>query len=178
MSKILVIDDVASQQNDLICRVRQDTGYTVSHAHDRDEVMQNIELNKPNLIVLDVDMERMNGYEVLLELRENEKTRQILVVVSSTKNTDFDKAWSFESGADAYVTKPIDAEHLVSIVKQLLGNQLPQIAATIAPKTNTALFFDMLDEMLEAEESMGSPIAIADAPITKTPVAPNSLGRN
>lgn len=119
MSKILVIDDVANQP-DPICRALQDAGYVVSYANDSDKVMQNIELNKPNLIVLDVVMECMNGYQVLWELRENEKARLIPVVVSSTKNTDFDKAWSMELGADAYVTKPIDAEHLVSIVQRLL----------------------------------------------------------
>ncbi len=119
MPKILVVDDLASQQ-DPICRALQDAGYAVSHANDGDEAIQNIELNKPDLIVLDVVMERMNGYQVLWELRENEKARLIPVVVSSTKNTDFDKAWSMELGADAYVTKPIDAEHLVSIVQRLL----------------------------------------------------------
>jgi CheY-like chemotaxis protein len=162
MSEILVVDDVASQQ-DLIYRALQDAGYTVSYAHGGDEAMQNIELNKPNLIVLDVVMERINGYEVLWGLRENEKTRQIPVVVSSTKNTDFDKAWSFELGADAYVAKPIDANHLVSIVQQLLGTQLMQLQTTSSPQADTTLFFDMLDEMLEAEESISSPIAIADS---------------
>jgi CheY-like chemotaxis protein len=119
MSKILVVDDVASQQ-DLICRALQDAGFAVSRANDGDEVMKNIELNKPNLIVLDIIMERMNGFEVLRELRENEKTKRIPVVICSTKNTDFDKTWSLDLGADAYVTKPIDAEQLVSIVQRLV----------------------------------------------------------
>jgi CheY-like chemotaxis protein len=162
MSKILVVDDVASQQ-DLICRALQDAGYTVSHAHDGDEVIQNIELNQSNLIVLDVDMKCMNGYEVLWELRENERTKRIPVVVSSTKNTDFDKVWSFELGADAYIARPIDTEHLVSIVQQLLGTQLMQPETTISPKADTTLFFDMLDEMLAAEVSINSPMAIADS---------------
>jgi DNA-binding response OmpR family regulator len=103
------------------------------------------------------------SYEVLWELRENEKTRQIPVVVISAKNTDFDKAWSMELGADAYVPKPIDAEYVVSIVQHLLENQLMQLETTISPKADTALFFDMLDEMLEAEESIGSLISIVDS---------------
>ena len=157
MSRILVVDDVASQQ-DLICRALQDAGYTVSQAHDGDEVMQNIELNKPDLIVLNVVTERLNGYEILRKLRENERTKRIPVVVSSTKNTDFDKAWSMELGADAYVAKPIDAEYVVSIVQQLLETQLMQPETTISPEADTALFFDMLDEILGTEESIGSPI--------------------
>ena len=59
MSRILVVDDVVNQQ-DLIYQALQDAGYTVSYAHDGDKVMQNIELNKPNLIVLDVVMECMH----------------------------------------------------------------------------------------------------------------------
>lgn len=119
MSKVLVVDDVASQQ-DLICRTLQDAGYGVSRANDGDEVMKHVEQDKPNLIVLDIIMERMNGFEVLRELRENEKTKRIPVVVCSTKNTDFDKSWSMDLGADAYVTKPIDASQLVSIVQRLI----------------------------------------------------------
>lgn len=162
MPKILIVDEVASQQV-FICRALQNAGYTVSLIHDGDEVMQNIELIKPNLIVLDVDMERMNGYELLWELRENEKTKQIPVVACSTKITNFEKNWSLDLGADAYVPKPIDAEHLVSIVQRLLKTQVQQLEATTAPKADTGHFFDMLDEMLEAEESINSSIAIADS---------------
>jgi CheY-like chemotaxis protein len=119
MSKVLVVDDVALQQ-DLICKALQDAGFSVCRASDGDEVMQRVEQDKPNLIVLDIIMERMNGFEVLRELRENDKTKRIPVVVCSTKNTDFDKAWSMDLGADAYVIKPFDPAQLVSIVQRLL----------------------------------------------------------
>jgi CheY-like chemotaxis protein len=119
VSKVLVVDDVATQQ-DLICRTLQDAGYAVCRANDGDEVMKQIERDKPDLIVLDIIMERMNGFEALRELRENDRTKKIPVVVCSTKSTDFDKAWSMDLGADAYVTKPIDATQLVSIVQRLI----------------------------------------------------------
>jgi CheY-like chemotaxis protein len=119
MHKILVVDDVASQQ-DLICLALQQAGFIVSRASDGDEVMEQVAINKPHLIVLDIIMERMNGFEALRELRENEQTKRIPVVVCSTKNTDFDKAWSLDLGADAYVVKPFDPAQLVSIVQRLL----------------------------------------------------------
>ncbi|WP_019502881.1 response regulator transcription factor [Pseudanabaena sp. PCC 6802] len=119
MPKVLVVDAVASQQES-ICRALQDAGFIVSRANDGDEVMKNVELHKPNLIVLDIIMEHVNGFDVLRELRENEKTKRIPVVVCSTKNTDFDKVWSLDLGADAYVTKPVDAEQLIGIVQGLI----------------------------------------------------------
>jgi CheY-like chemotaxis protein len=119
MSKVLVVDDVSVQQ-DLICKALQDAGMSVCRANDGDQVMQRVEQDKPNLIVLDVIMERMNGFEVLRELRDNEKTKKIPVVICSTKSTDFDKSWSMDLGADAYVVKPFEPEQLVSIVQRLL----------------------------------------------------------
>jgi CheY-like chemotaxis protein len=119
MHKILVVDDVISQQ-DLICQALQQAGFTVNRASDGDEVMRQVSQSKPHLIVLDIIMERMNGFEALRELRENEHTKRIPVVVCSTKNTAFDKAWSLDLGADAYVTKPFDPVQLVSIVQRLL----------------------------------------------------------
>ena len=60
MSKVLVVDDVVAQQ-DLICRTLQNVGISVKRASDGDEVMKHIEQDKPDLIVLDLIMERMNG---------------------------------------------------------------------------------------------------------------------
>lgn len=119
MPKVLVVDDVTAQQ-DLICRTLQNAGISVNRASDGDEVMKRIEQEKPDLIVLDLIMERMNGFEALRELRENAKTQKIPVVICSTKSTDFDKTWSLDLGADAYITKPFEPEQLVSIVQRLL----------------------------------------------------------
>ncbi len=119
MAKVLVVDDVQSQQ-DQICQALQDAGITVVRANDGDEVMAKVEAEKPNLVILDIVMERMNGFEALREIREHESTKSLPVVMCSTKSTDFDRSWSIDCGADAYVTKPFEPGQLVSIVQRLL----------------------------------------------------------
>lgn len=121
-SRIIVlnqVDDVPSQQ-DLICKALEQAGYVVTRANDGDEVLQKIEKDMPNLVVMDVVMERMNGFETLREIRDNPKTKRLPVVICSTKNTDFDKSWGADLGADAYITKPFEPEQLVSMVQRLL----------------------------------------------------------
>ncbi len=119
MVKILVVDDVQIQQ-DLICRSLQDAGMFVTRAKDGDEVMACVAREKPDLVVMDVVMERMNGFEALRELKESDATQGIPVVICSTKDTDFDKAWSLDLGASAYLTKPFEPATLVETVQKLI----------------------------------------------------------
>lgn len=119
MANILVVDDVPTQQ-DIICAALQNAGFKVTRANDGDEAIQKIQDQAPDLVVLDVIMPRMNGYEVIRELRDNEKTQKLPVVVCSTKGTDFDKSWAEDLGADAYITKPFDPKQLISMVQRLL----------------------------------------------------------
>lgn len=117
MAKVLVVDDVPTQL-ETICRALQEAGFAVCRAMDGDEVMKRIEQDRPDVVVLDIVMERMNGFEVLREIRENDQTQRLPVVMCSTKSTDFDKSWSMDLGADAYVTKPLDTNQLVSVVQK------------------------------------------------------------
>ncbi len=119
MAKILVVDDVPTQQ-ERIRQTLQKAGMTVVTANDGDEVMGKVESEQPNLVILDIVMERMNGFEALRALRENENTKWLPIIMCSTKDTNFDKSWSLDCGADAYITKPFEPEQLVNIVQRLL----------------------------------------------------------
>lgn len=117
--KVLVVDDVPTQL-ELIAAALNDAGMQVIRANDGEEAIASIHAQVPDLVVLDVIMPRMNGFEVIRELREDDRTKRLPIVICSTKNTTFDQSWAMDMGADAYVTKPFAPEHLVSIVQRLL----------------------------------------------------------
>lgn len=121
MSKVLVVDDIATEL-EIICRILQEAGIDVERAIDGDEALARIYESPPDLVVLDVVMPTMNGFEVVRELRDNEKTKHLPVVFCTQKNTAIDKIWGMDMGADAYVTKPFDPQQFVDIVKKLMVN--------------------------------------------------------
>jgi len=120
MSKILVVDDVPSEL-EIICRILLDVGLEVIRAGNGEEAIARIREMSPDLVVLDVVMPRMNGFEVIRELRSDRKTAHLPVVFCTHKNTDIDKAWGTDLGADAYLGKPFEPQQLVNIVQRLLS---------------------------------------------------------
>jgi DNA-binding response OmpR family regulator len=75
----------------------------------------------PDLVVLDVMMPRMSGYDVCQKLRENPATRALPIIMLSAKGRDVEVTKGMAVGADAYVTKPFSTKELVARVQQMLG---------------------------------------------------------
>jgi twitching motility two-component system response regulator PilH len=119
MSKVLVVDDVESELA-IISRILQDAGLEVIRASNGEEAIASIRETPPDLVILDVVMPRMNGFEVIRELRSDPKTASLPVVFCTQKNTDIDKSWGMDLGADAYINKPFEAKQFISIVQRLL----------------------------------------------------------
>ncbi len=119
MSKVLVVEDNRTYQ-EMIVNLLKESGMEVATANDGVEAMEAIQAQIPDLVVLDVVMPRMNGYEVCREIKGAPQTQQVLVVMCSTKDQEFDRHWASKQGADAYITKPFKPQELVATIKQLL----------------------------------------------------------
>jgi twitching motility two-component system response regulator PilH len=119
MSKILVVEDNRTYQ-EMIANLLKENGLEVSTANDGVEAMESIKGSLPDLVVLDVVMPRMNGYEVCREIKANPQTQNVKVVMVSTKDQEFDRHWANKQGADAYITKPFKPQELVATIKQQL----------------------------------------------------------
>jgi twitching motility two-component system response regulator PilH len=104
----------------MITKILQESGMIVQSASDGLEAMEMIQQNCPDVLVLDVVMPRMNGYELCRKLKADPKTEKVLVVMCSTKGEEFDKYWGMRQGADAYIAKPFQPAELISTIKQLL----------------------------------------------------------
>ena len=120
MATVLVVDDVASELK-MIGDIMTKAGFEVMKAADGYEAVKFAEEKKPDLLVLDIIMPKMNGFEVVRELRSNPKTEKLPIVLCSQKNTEIDRVWGMEQGADAYLTKPFEPKQLVDIVQRLLS---------------------------------------------------------
>lgn len=92
-------------------------------AKDGAEAQKKIAATPPDLVVLDIVMPNMNGYELCRWIKNNPKTQDVPVVICSSKSEDFDRYWGMKQGADAYIAKPFRPDEMVETVKQLLRNR-------------------------------------------------------
>lgn len=122
MIKVLIVEDSLTQRQ-MISELLKHSGFKVYFARDGVEALEVLEQNIPDLIVLDIVMPRMNGYEVCRHLKSDPKTKNLPVVMCSSKAEEFDKHWGMKQGADAYITKPFQAKDLIYVIKELVQTQ-------------------------------------------------------
>ncbi len=120
MSIALVVDDSLTTMNILSCCLKQE-GIDVLTAQNAVEALAKISTNKPDVIILDVVLPDRSGFEICRDLKAQAETRNIPIVICSTKATEMDKFWGKKQGADAYLVKPIDQEELVKTVQRFIN---------------------------------------------------------
>ena len=117
--KILVVDDIPLNVL-LVKKMLQPLGFTTDEAEDGIVALEKIVSQKPDLILLDLMMPRMDGFEVLRRLRADATTKSIPVIILSALNSNDDVAKGIAMGAEDYITKPIIMERLqTSVVEQV-----------------------------------------------------------
>jgi CheY-like chemotaxis protein len=119
--RILVVDDEARVREMIDFRLRL-FGYEVLHAEDGKEALAIASKEKPDLVLLDVMMPELDGFQVCKRLKQHEKTRDIPVVMLTAKAEAKDVTRAFNSGAVDYVVKPYDPTVLQQKVAQSLGS--------------------------------------------------------
>ena len=116
--KILAVDDERHIVR-LIQVNLERAGYQVMTAFDGPEALKKVEAEKPDLIVLDVMMPRMDGFEVLKRLKAKPETSEIPVIMLTAKAQDADVFRGWSSGVSAYLTKPFNPLELITFVKRI-----------------------------------------------------------
>lgn len=96
-------------------------GYQVETASDGLEALKRVSENKPNLILLDVMMPNMDGYEVAKRLKGDPATSDIFILILTAKGQEKDKMRSVSLGVDEHLTKPFSPNKLLERVKEILG---------------------------------------------------------
>ena len=120
--KILVVDDSTTNVV-LLEAILDEKGYQIETALNAKEARNIIERDKPDLILLDLLMPKISGFEFLEELRKNEETKNTPVIVVSALTDEENVERIMQLGAVDYVKKPIDLQYLVSRVESVLQNE-------------------------------------------------------
>jgi len=117
--RILLVDDDKELLAALEVKLQKE-GYQIDTAPDGEVALKKIRAKLPDLVILDVNMPRMNGMDVCRALRSNDKTRDLAVIMLTARNDEVDRILGLEFGADDYVTKPYNPRELILRVKGLL----------------------------------------------------------
>jgi DNA-binding response OmpR family regulator len=121
--KVLVVDDSWTDLT-LMASPLRESGFEVITAVDGDEAVEKVLQEHPQCVLLDVVLPKQNGFQVCRRLKQMEQSRHIPVILVSGKNTDLDKRWGLQQGADMYITKPFSKEELVTSVRSVIGFSL------------------------------------------------------
>tara|TARA_B100000315_G_scaffold219503_1_gene221476 strand:+ start:192 stop:590 length:399 start_codon:yes stop_codon:yes gene_type:complete len=117
--KILVVDDDPDIVMLLNTRLKA-SGYEVISASDGEEGLRSIRENKPNLVILDVMMPKMNGFQVSRMVKFDKKLKNIPIILLTARGQEKDKSTGAQVGADEYMTKPFDSKVLMATIERLL----------------------------------------------------------
>ncbi len=120
MTNVLVVDD-SHAQREMICDILKEKGYDVTEAENGKKAQETLKANNNfDLVITDVVMPEMNGYEFVRWIKNQPETQDIPVLMCSTKSEEFDQYWATRQGADDYITKPFKPGDLVKKVSDLL----------------------------------------------------------
>ena len=117
--KILVVDDSPTQLR-LAATPLMEKGYEVVTATNGEEGLQAALTERPDVIVLDVVMPIMDGFQACRKIKASPEIKQTPVIMLTTKNQKADEFWGKRQGADVYLTKPFEPEDLLAAVGQFL----------------------------------------------------------
>ncbi|MBI5559269.1 MAG: response regulator [Deltaproteobacteria bacterium] len=141
-TKILIIDDNIDTVELLRKRFRTE-GYDTDEAYDGEEGLHKVRDYDPDLVILDVMMPKIDGYEVCRRIKQDETLKHIPILMLSAKGRVPDKVRGLDIGADGYITKPFDFKEVVARVRSLLSQKIA--SKKLADKEK----FDALDHLVD-----------------------------
>jgi twitching motility two-component system response regulator PilH len=118
IKKVLVVDDSPTERYYLVDILRKN-GFLVETAENGDEGIVKAKALRPDLILMDVVMPGVNGFQVTRILSRDEITKDIPVIMCTSKGQETDRVWGMRQGAVAYLVKPIMAEDLIGKIQGL-----------------------------------------------------------
>jgi len=118
IQKVLIVDDSKTELmvlSDLLGR----NGYTARTAENAEEAFRRLADDRPDLILMDVVMPGQNGFQLTRAIARDPQYASIPIILCTSKNQETDRVWGMRQGARDYVTKPVNAEELLSKIRAL-----------------------------------------------------------
>ena len=120
MRTVLVVDDTPSEM-ELLSHYLRESGYAVINTISAKEALNKAIELKPDVIVTDVVMPGMSGFELCRSLKKHPETEKVPIIICTSKGQEIDRLWGMRQGADVYITKPFTREQLVRAVRSVGG---------------------------------------------------------
>ena len=120
MAHILIVDDSPTEIH-VLSAILQKNGFQVSTAADGEQGIATARQQQPDLVLMDVVMPGMNGFQATRQLSKDAATAAIPVIIVTTKDQETDRVWGLRQGAKDYVTKPVVEGELIAKIKAVLG---------------------------------------------------------
>jgi twitching motility two-component system response regulator PilH len=120
MATVLIVDDLASEAQ-LMANVVQSLGHHPIIVNDGETALATVKSSGANLVLMDVVMPGLNGFETCRKIRRDKESAHVPIVMVTTKDQETDKFWATKQGASGYVTKPFSPQDLVQAIRAQLG---------------------------------------------------------
>lgn len=118
VKKILIVDDSPTERTFLETLLTK-AGFTVVQASSGEEGVEKAKVELPDLVLMDVVMPGLNGFQATRAITRDESTKHIPVFICTTKDQETDKIWGMRQGAKDYLVKPVNANDLIAKIKML-----------------------------------------------------------
>jgi len=148
-TQIMVVDD--TETNRLILKTFLEDSFDIVEAGSGEECLEKIALQQPDLVLLDINMPGLNGYEVCTQLRKQKETDTLPVIFVSAKDSAEERLHGFEVGANDYVIKPVDRDELV----KKIATRLEHRQETKRAKDDAKMAMNVAMEAMTASSELG-----------------------
>jgi len=116
--RVLIVDDSPTEMH-ILSTLMEKLGHTVITANNGEEGVVTAKKQQPDLVLMDVVMPGINGFQATRQLHRDESTKNIPVIIVSTKDQATDKMWGQRQGAKGYVTKPVEEQELIDTIAEI-----------------------------------------------------------
>ena len=118
MAKVLIVDDSPTETYKLTGMLEK-AGHQVITASNGEEGVSTAKAELPALVLMDIVMPGLNGFQATRQLSKSQETSHIPVIIVTTKDQETDRVWGMRQGAKAYLTKPIDEKELMKTISEV-----------------------------------------------------------
>lgn len=118
--KVLIVDDSKTERH-VLEQIMTDAGFQIITADNGEEGVAKAKAEMPDLVLMDVVMPGMNGYQATREIARNKETAKIPVIICTSRGAETDKLWGLRQGAQEYLVKPITKQVLLQKVQKIFS---------------------------------------------------------
>ncbi len=120
MATVLIVDDSPTEIH-VLKTMLEKNGFDVVTANSGEEGVATSKTAKPNLILMDIVMPGLNGFQATRQITTDSETSHIPVIIVTTKNQETDRVWGLRQGAKDYITKPVAENELISKINAVIN---------------------------------------------------------